>query len=287
MSSFSPIGIVLALSLCLVGACAPTIETLDIRAIKNLSLVSIGPSVTKMLAEVEIGNDRPISVSMDRIEAQFAFAGDFIGTGALDERIDLPSGGSTTVELPLVIDSQKVTRTDFLALFEQAIPYRLVGSAHLLEPLELGQLNFAVEQSLSADSRIEVELSEQAAFSLATLPNMGVDPISAFKAVNGIEVEVHNPFAISIPVLRLDYKVHKGDDILAEGEQVEAFELPPGSSLVKLPVDARILNGMKKFFGGLFRKSADPLLAELWITVKGEHREFVFAAEVDLNRETE
>ena len=67
-------------------------------------------------------------------------------------------------------------------------------------------------------------------------------------------MDVHNPFNLTIPVLRLDYNVRKDDDLLVEGEQADAFELPPGSSRVKLPIDACIRNGMKKLFGGHFRK---------------------------------
>ena len=64
--------------------------------------------------------------------------------------------------------------------------------------------------------------------------------ISAFKSVNGIEVDVRNPFAITIPVLRLDYRVHKGDDILADGQQSEAGR------------DSQLLEQLWRWLEGLF-----------------------------------
>jgi len=222
------------------AGCIPgKIRKLEIIRIGDVHLRSISQNFLDLNIHVDIQNPYSTSARLKDLTFTLALAGNPFGKGSLSGPIEMPSKSSTSLQVPVTVDCDKVSREDLDALFRPKIPYHLQGSVSLEKPIRMSKVEIDAYGNLKAPNRIEVVLEDRSVLSVISLKDTSIRDLMNLVRKGKLEFEIRNPFHFPIPLESLKYEIGFGKGSLAEGESAETRVLNPGMNRLSILVHPR------------------------------------------------
>ncbi len=220
----------------LTGCNLTTVRDLEVKRLGRVQVEGADAEQLRLEIELEIYNPRDVAARIRDIDCRLALTGDFVASGRLDGETELPASGSRVIVLPLAVSFAKVTEKDFEALLQEEIPYRVSGTARLLEPLERDEIRLEIRGSLPAPDRVEVTLTGRGGAPFLSQPVVRTDIGGLLSGRAVAEVEIDNPFRFAVPIEAFDYRIELRGKAIGRGAAARGAVLEPGPNRLQLPI---------------------------------------------------
>lgn len=235
----------------LAGCGAGTVRDLEVTRLGRVEVTAADAEHLRISAELEITNPRDVAARIRDLSYQLAVGGGFIAFGRLEGENEIPAGGSRSFTLPLRVPFAAVTEEDFAAVLGPEIPYRLTGTAMLLEPVERDRIRLDLQGTVPAPARVEARLDRRSSAPFLSEPVVGTDLAGLVAGRGVVEVELTNPFRFPLRIAELDYEVELGGDPIGRGAIARDAVLEPGVNRLELPIRGSPLRALGGIASGL------------------------------------
>lgn len=217
--------------------CGPgTVRDLEVRSLSRVRVEGADAERLRLTVELEIYNPHGVAARIRDLDCQLALAGDYVAAGRLEGESELPARGSRMIALPLSVAYEKVTEEDFEAVLREEIPYRLSGTATLLEPVERDEIRLELRGSVPAPLRVEADLGGRSNALFLSEPIVRTDLGGLVSGRAVVDVDLENPFRFAIPIEEFDYRVQLRGETIGRGAVARGAVLEPGRNRLQLPI---------------------------------------------------
>ncbi len=242
----------LLLAAALLTSCVPgTVHDLEVPSLGRVRLEGADAEQLRLTVELEIYNPRGVAARIRDLDCQLALAGDFIAAGGVEGESELPARGSRMIALPLSVPYDKVTEEDFEAVLREQIPYRVSGTAILLEPIGRDEIRLELQGSVPAPERVEADLSGRGTALFLSEPVVRTDLGGLLTGRAVVDVELENPFRFAIPIEVFDYRVELRGRTIGRGAVARGAVLEPGRNRLQLPIRGDPLGALTGIASGV------------------------------------
>ena len=129
------------------GSCAELAQRLGIvncnYAFNDISPVQVGLTSMDLKLSIQVDNPNPAAVILDQLGFDFFVNENRIFQGLMEERMEIPSRGSSILDHIITLSYLDVGAAIVEAIKEKKASYRLTGKAYYNTPL--GRLEFPVD----------------------------------------------------------------------------------------------------------------------------------------------
>ena len=267
------------LILLLFTGCTPgKIKKLEITRLGNIEIRSVTSKTLSLDVEIFLHNPYLSDALVKKISFDISMTGGVFGKGYVQEPFEIDSDATKSLIIPVVVDCDRVSEKDYLALFTGTIPYHFQGTLDLEKPVHAEKVELDAKGTVKRPEPILLELQHKTVLSVISLQDSSVRELLNLIRKGRIELEVRNPFSFAIDANQVDYEIGLGKFPMARGNASTPVTLHPGLNTLSVSATPEPLGAATGALQGLLDRRVPALNFKARINLNQANRNLTIQA---------
>lgn len=202
-------------------------------SVSNVKISQISFEDIGLVFDISINNPNPVGIHLDGFDYDFLLNGSSFVKGDQNQGVDINSGGSSVVSLPVTLTFAEIYDVYKTVEDQDEIGYRLnTGLKFNLPVLGLTRIPLETGGTIPAVKIPSVKLSS------ISLKKMGFTSVDLEAVIN-----ISNPNSFGLNLDQFNYALNINEEKWASGTKTNTINLnQKGESNIKVPISLNILN---------------------------------------------